>query len=49
MAYVDWEDPDDNLVDMAPVSGSFGRPVFTFGDYTSEQGARWGEVKSLFR
>ena len=49
MAYVDSEDPDDRLVEMMPVSGSYDRPVFTFGDYTLEQNAKWGEVKSLYR
>ncbi len=49
MAYVDSDDPDDNIVDMAPVSGSFDRPVFTFGDYTVDRVAKWGEVKSLYR
>jgi hypothetical protein len=49
MAYVDYDDPDDNLVGMNPVSGAWDRPVFTFGDYTIEQNLRWGGVKSLFR
>lgn len=49
MAYIDAEDPDDNIVDMAPVSGSHDKPVFTFGDYTIEQDAKWGKVKALYR
>jgi len=57
MAYVDSEDPDgevpdpevDNIVDMMPTSGSFDRPVFTFGDYTVDETAKWGEVKALYR
>ncbi len=49
MAYVDSEDPDDNIVDMSPISGSHDRPVFTFGDYTFEENAMWGAVKSLYR
>ncbi|MCB1182470.1 hypothetical protein KDM41_03480 [bacterium] len=49
MAYVDYEDPDDPIVDMGPVSGSYDRPVFTFGDYTIERHLEWGGVKSLFR
>lgn len=49
MAYVDFEDPDDNIVDMAPASGSYERPVFTFGDYTVDETADWGKVKALFR
>lgn len=49
MAYVDSEDPVEGLVEMRPVSGSFTEPVFTFGDYTIEENARWGEVKVLFR
>ncbi|MDX2472149.1 MAG: hypothetical protein QNL91_00415 [Candidatus Krumholzibacteria bacterium] len=49
MAYVDYEDSGDKLVDMAPASGSHDLPVFTFGDYTGEQNAKWGAVKSLYR
>ncbi len=49
MAYVDFEDTGDNLVSMAPASGSHDLPVFTFGDYTFEQNAKWGAVKSLYR
>jgi hypothetical protein len=49
MAYMDSDDPSDSLVEMVPVSGSFDEPVFTFGDYTIEENARWGEVKVLFR
>jgi len=49
MAYVDSQDPDNNLVDMAPVSGSHDRPVFTFGDFTVEEQQSWDSVKSLYR
>ncbi len=49
MAYIDAEDPDDNIVDMVPVSGSHDKPVFTFGDYTIEEDAKWGAVKALYR
>ena len=49
MAYLDAEDPDDEVVDMVPVSGSHDLPVFTFGDYTIEEDARWGGVKALYR
>jgi len=49
MAYVDYEDPDLSVVEMSPVSGSFDRPVFTFGDYTVDEDARWGAVKALYR
>ncbi|MFT5233520.1 MAG: hypothetical protein ACI9UK_001381 [Candidatus Krumholzibacteriia bacterium] len=52
MAYVDFddfEDPEGNLVDMVPASGSHDRPVFTFGDYTLEQAQAWGAVKALYR
>jgi hypothetical protein len=49
MAYVDYDDPDDAIVDMSPISGSHDKPVFTFGDYTIELNAKWGAVKSLYR
>ena len=49
MAYVDNEDTGDMIVKMVPVSGAFERPVFTFGDYTIDENAKWGEVKALFR
>ncbi len=50
MVYVDSGDPEvDKFVEMMPVSGSYSRPVFTFGDYSVEQNVRWGEVKSLYR
>lgn len=49
MAYVDAEDTDDNLVAMMPVSGSFDRAVFWFGNWNIRQTAPWGAVKSLFR
>jgi len=48
MAYVDNEDVS-HVIEMAPVSGAFERPVFTFGDYTIDENAKWGEVKALFR
>lgn len=48
MAYVDNEDMSE-LIEMQPVSGAFDRPVFTFGDYTIDENAKWGEVKALFR
>ncbi len=49
MAYLDFQDPDNNLVDMAPASGSYDRPVFIFGDYSVEEEQSWGSVKSLFQ
>ena len=49
MAYLDFSDPDDNLVDMIPASGSFDRPVFTFGDFTIDEEQTWDTVKSLFK
>jgi hypothetical protein len=49
MAYLDFQDPDDNLVDMAPTSGSYDRPVFTFGDFTIDEEQTWGTVKSLYK
>jgi hypothetical protein len=49
MAYLDAEDTGDNLVGMMPVSGTFDRPVFWFGDWHVKEQALWGEVKSLYR
>jgi len=49
MAYVDAEDPDDNLVNMMPVGGRFDQPVFWFGDWHVEEARQWGDVKVLFR
>lgn len=49
LAYVDGEESGDNLVAMMPVSGSFDRAVFCFGDWKLREQAQWGEVKSLFR
>ncbi len=49
LAYVDAEDPGANLVAMMPVSGTFDRAVFCFGDWKLREQAQWGEVKSLFR
>ncbi len=49
MAYVDYDDPVGNLVNMVPSSGSHDQPVFTFGDYTLEQVQAWGAVKALYR
>jgi hypothetical protein len=49
MAYVDSQDPDNNLVDMAPTSGSHDRPVFTFGDFTVDEQQSWDNVKSIYR
>ncbi len=49
MAYLDFGDPDDNLVDMAPASGSYDRPVFTFGDFTIDEQQTWDTVKSLYK
>lgn len=49
LAYVDAEDPVANLVGMMPVSGSFDRAVFCFGDWKLREQAPWGEIKSLFR
>jgi hypothetical protein len=37
------------VVNALPVSGSFDLPVFTFGDYSVEEGKNWGGVKSLYR
>ncbi len=49
MLYLDLGGPEGLLVDALPVSGSFDRPVFTFGDYTVEEDKMWGDVKSLYR
>jgi len=49
MAYLDQSGPEEFIVDAMPVSGSYDRPVFTFGDYTVEEGKMWGDVKSLYR
>jgi len=49
MAYVDYDDPDENLVDMVPASGSHDRPVFTFGTYNLAKNQAWGAVKALYR
>jgi len=49
MAYLDRDDPDDNIVDMVPVSGSFAQPVFVFGSRPADENLDWGAVKSLFR
>jgi len=49
MAYVDFDDPEGNLVNMVPSSGSNDRPVFIFGDYSLEEAQAWGAVKALYR
>ena len=49
LTYLDMGGPEVILVDAEPISGSFDRPVFTFGDYSVEEDKRWGEVKSLYR
>jgi hypothetical protein len=49
LAYLDMGGPEPLIVDAQPVSGSFDVPVFTFGDYSVEEGKDWGGVKSLYR
>ncbi len=49
MAYLDFLDPGNSLVDMAPISGSHDRPVFTFGNYDITEQQSWDSVKSLYR
>ena len=49
MAYLDHGDSPGLIIDAMPVSGSFDRHVFTFGDYTVDEDRKWGDVKSLYR
>jgi len=49
MAYLDLGDSPGLIIDALPVSGSFERHVFTFGDYTVDEDRKWGDVKSLYR
>lgn len=49
LVYLDFGGSEPLLVDALPVSGSFDRPVFTFGDYSVEEDKNWGGVKSLYR
>ncbi len=49
MAYLDLGDSPGLIIDALPVSGSFDRHVFTFGDYTVDEDRKWGDVKSLYR
>lgn len=49
LAYLDLGSPEATIVAAEPISGSFDRPVFTFGDYSVEEGKMWGEVKSIYR
>ena len=49
MAYLDLGDSPGLIIDAQPVSGSFDRHVFTFGDYTVEETRKFGDVKSLYR
>jgi len=49
MAYLDNGDSPGLIIDALPVSGSFDRHVFTFGDYTVDEDRKWGDVKSLYR
>ena len=49
MAFLDISSSDRLHVTSLPVSGSFERPVFTFGDYTVDENRQWGGVKSLYR
>ena len=49
MAFLEMDSAEHLPVAAVPVSGSYDRPVFTFGDYTIEENKRWGEVKSLYR
>lgn len=49
MAYLDISSTEHLHVTSLPVSGSFERPVFTFGDYSVDENREWGDVKSLYR
>jgi len=49
MAYLDFEDPDDGIVTMLPVGGTFTNSVFRFGNWRVDEDATWDEVKSLYR
>jgi len=49
MGYLDLGNSETLHVFALPVSGSFDRPVFTFGDYTVDEDKKWGDVKSLYR
>lgn len=49
MAYLDFQDPVDALVEMGPASGSYDRAVFTFGDYSVSEEQTWDAVKSLYK
>jgi hypothetical protein len=49
LAYLDLGGPEPIIVAAEPISGSFDRPVFTFGDYSVEEDKMWGDVKSIYR
>jgi len=49
LVYLDSGGSERQLVSALPVSGSHDLPVFTFGDFSVEEGKNWGGVKSLYR